>query len=533
MARVRSRWRFSGGIRRRLADGLTVVVSARGRRTLGGTAAGTVLVGVGAAAVVSGLVGAGMGDGFAGSGLMVATGAALALVGAVAVTLTRPPPTVGALELYGALVAALATGVVAVALVFMATSAPAHPVDALVEATAGVGTVSASLVADPARLDAGQLAFRALVQWLAGAGVIVIIVRVLPFLGAGGLEEAGGDAVSAAQRLWPTRWGSIRRLLRLYGGLTVVTTFAYRLAGMGGFDAVLHGLTTVSSGGWSTRADSIGAWGSPAVEWVALVAMFTVGVSLPLTFRALRNRRPGALLRSVEFRVYVIVVAVAWVALLVWSGETGHESIRRAGFAVVSTMSTTGFSAGGLARFGSQGVVLLTALAVVGGMAASITAGLKVSRGLAMVGLMGREVQAHLHPRAVRAVTVGSSPLDEPTIEQMTAEVTFAMLVAAAGYVGLALAGSGVLDAFTTTISSLSTVGVDWVATDPTSMLRLLSRPGRVVAAVLMFGGRGSLTPLMVVVASGLAGVSRTMRDLTGSVGTGGRRLRDHRGDRR
>jgi len=518
---------------RRTGEELAASVASRGRPTLAGTAAGAVLLAVGAAAVTAGFVGAAMGDGFAGSAVLAATGGGLLLLGLVTAGLTRPPVSVGALELYGALVAALLTGTAAVALVFMATSELVHPVDALVEAAAGVGTVSASLVADPGALADGQLVFRALVQWLAGAGVIVLIVRVLPFLGAGGLEEAGGDAVSAAQRLWPTRWGSIRRLVRLYSGLTLVTALAYRAAGMGGFDAAVHALTTVSSGGWSTRVGSIGAWGSPAVEWVSLVAMFTVGVSLPLMFRALRSRRPGALLQSVEFRVYVIVVVLAWMVLVLWAGDLGHESVRRAGFAVVSTMSTTGFVAGGLGDFGSQGVVLLTALAVVGGMAASMTAGLKISRGLAMVGLMDREVQGHLHPRVVRAVTVGSSPLDEPTIEQMTAEVTFAMLVAAGGYVGLALFGSGVLSAFTTAITSLSTVGIDWVAPDPTAMLRVLSRPGRAVAALLMLGGRGSLTPVMVVVASALATVSRSLSDLTGRIGSGRRRFRDHHGDRR
>ncbi len=483
--------------------------------------------------MVSAIVGTGMGEGVGASALMATVGAALVILGLGAVVLTRPPATVGTSELYGALVAALATGILAVAAVFVATSELTHPVDALVEATAGVGTVSASLVADPGSLGEGQLVFRALVQWMAGAGVIILIVRVLPFLGAGGLEEAGGDAVSAAQRLWPTRWGSIRRLMRLYVALTVAAALAYRLAGMGGFDATVHGLTTVSSGGWSTRAGSIGAWGSAAVEWVALVSMFFVGVSLPLMFRALRSHRPGALLQSVEFRVYVIVVALAWVALVLWRGDLSHESIRRAGFAVVSTMSTTGFVAGSLGDFGSEGVVLLAALAVVGGMAASMTAGLKISRGLAMVGLMGREVEIHLHPRTVRAVTVGLSPLDEPTIEQMTAEVTFAMLVAAGGYVGLALAGSGVLSAFTTAISSLSTVGIDWVAADPTAMLRVLSRPGRALAALLMLGGRGSLTPLMVVSASSLAAASRAVGDVTGRFAGGGRRIRDHHGDRR
>lgn len=416
--------------------------------------------------------------------------------------LFRMPRRLSTDQLYLTLVSAAAAMVVAGAVVHLATGTLDRLDHALVEATAGMSTTAASLVERPEDLTRGEQLFRGLMQWGGGGGAIVAVVRVLPRLGLGGLEAEGGVATRAASRLSPTVGGNLRRLGGVYVALTALIACAFALAGMPALDAVMHALTTASTGGWSTRTGSIGAFDSAAIEWLAAVAMFGAGLSFPFVFQILRTRRVDLLLKSVELKVYVAVTLVAWCLLVVWGGEWSETAIRRALFAVTSAISTTGLLAGPTTAFDEAGTALLVILVVTGGMAASMTGGIRIARALVLIAVMRREIIRQAHAASVRMIHIGQSNLGDAAVGRMAGEVVLNLFVVAAGLAALSTAGVDIRAAMGTAASMLATAGPAYGSADPSAALLELDALGTGYAAALMFLGHVSVLPVLAVVAA-------------------------------
>ena len=352
-------------------------------------------------------------------------------------------------------------------------------------------------------LGGGMLALRAAGQWLGGAAFIVVLVRVLPHLGVGGLDSDGGVATRSARRLAPRSAGTMGRLLLLYGAITVLIAAGYWLAGMRPLQSGLHALTTASTGGFSARAGSLGAFDSAAIEWVAIFGMAAGGVSLPLMFLAIRRRDPARFIRSYEFRLYVTLILLATVAVALWtSGDFGAAHIRRSLFAVVSVISTTGFEAASFADFAIGGQALLVVLMLVGGMSASMAGGFKVVRFLTLASYISRELRRAIYPTLAARLRVGRSTIAESTISRITGELLLAGLLIIPAAIVLGAGGLDIVDALTYAVSTLSNVGPAMShvgsAVGSTGHLASLDAPGRVTAGLLMLGGRVSVTAAAV-----------------------------------
>ena len=237
-------------------------------------------------------------DGGPDAAALLLSGVAIAFAGLlVAIWLSEFPSALPLKRLFAALVCGVLAALVAATAAHFVTGVAPTIDSSLAEGAATITGTNSSTV-NPEQLSLGMLLFRAFGQWLASAVLIVVLVRIAPHLGVGGLDADGG--VSAlSQALGPKSGSTMVRLMLLYVSLTVVLLVAYSLAGMPLVDSVVHCLTTVSSGGFSSRSGSIGAFNSGAIEWVAIAGMLIAGTSLPLIFRAFRrgdlHRLPGVL----------------------------------------------------------------------------------------------------------------------------------------------------------------------------------------------------------------------------------------------
>ncbi len=431
---------------------------------------------------------------------LLIAGGAVSAVGAAAMRLCRPERAMTVRQLFTALVAAALSAVAVTMVAHLATGAVGwHRLDvAFVEAVATVSGTNASAL-NPASLTVGLTAFRAIGQWVTAAGAIVVLVRVLPHLGTGGVDADGGVVTRSARRLAPSRAGTISRLLALYVGATVLCAVAYALARMSLSDAFIHALTTLSTGGFSPYADSIGHFDSATVEWVAIVGMFTGGVSLPLMFLAARRVDPLRLFRSSEFNFYAAVVTFCALCVVAWSNDpiTG-DGVRHALFATVSAASTTGFLTSDITAFPSGGQVLLVGLMLVGGMSASTSGGFKPVRLLALISYIARELRRALHPTMVAPVRLGRSTVSEPTVNRIAGELLLSGLLAVPIVVVLAASGLDILGAWSFVVSATSNVGPALGEAGPAAHLAEVGVAGRLVSGALMLAGRVSVTAALV-----------------------------------
>ena len=388
--------------------------------------------------------------------------------------------------------------------------------DAAYESITGVATSALTIFDDPSRLSEAMLVWRSGTQWLGGLAGLGAAVAVLPFLG-GSRELAGGpQRRKAASARFATRpLQAMKRLVSIYAIVTVAVALAFLAVGMGVRDAVAHSLSTVSTGGFSTHAESFGHFDSVAVELVAIVAMLGAGSSVAFAW-LLWRRAFGDTRRAFELQVYlfVLLVATTWIWWLRRSPDlSASRGVRESLFTVTSAMTTTGHRLDDWGQWHPGASALLLVLLVVGGTAGSVSGGLRWIRVVGMGQFVWRELQRQLHPRSVRTVKVGRTTISEASVDRMHAQMVYVLTLGAVASLVLALFGEGITQAITLTISAISTMGPGFDDVAGVHSAADLSRPERAVLMPVMLTGRMFLYPAFAVVGSGVSFlVSRVVR---------------------
>ena len=375
---------------------------------------------------------------------------------------------------------------------------------ALFESVSGFSTTGATVLEagdDPTRYAAsdGILFFRAISQWIGGMGVIALVIAVLPSVGSWGMGMMAAEAPGpTGERLTPRVRSTARRLWGVYLGFTVVVTIAYLLAGMDLYAAVTHSFTTVSTGGFSPYTGSIAHFDSEAIEWIVIVAMFVAGTSFTMLYKLLRGK-PGPMLRSVEFRTYCAVVALATV-LVFFTADTDardYEGFRDSLFTVLAVISTTGYATVdfvGNWTDAAQAVLLI--LMPLGAMAGSTAGGVKMIRILAVASFAHRSTLVQLHQRLVRPVRIGDAVLENNIANQVVGHLILSLAAFGGGSLLIVLTGADLVTAFSASATSFGNVGpgLGEIGSD------FLAVPvfGRLVAIVLMLLGRLEIYPILL-----------------------------------
>ncbi|MCT4622296.1 MAG: TrkH family potassium uptake protein, partial [Schleiferiaceae bacterium] len=162
--------------------------------------------------------------------------------------------------------------------------------NAFFETMSGYTTTGASILNDIEAVPKGILFWRSLTQWIGGMGIIVLTVALLPMIGVGGMQMFIAEAPGITpDKLKPRIKDTAIRLWVIYVGLTFIETVLLMFGGMSFFDALNHGLTTMATGGFSTKNASIQNE-SAYIQYVILAFMFLAGVNFSLTYFGLKGR---------------------------------------------------------------------------------------------------------------------------------------------------------------------------------------------------------------------------------------------------
>jgi trk system potassium uptake protein TrkH len=249
---------------------------------------------------------------------------------------------------------------------------------AVFESTSGWTTTGLSVV-DVTTAPRLVLFYRSVLQFAGGAGFAIIMLSAL--------AGPAGTALSAAEgrggQLVPNIKRSAKLVVSMYACYAVIGVVALRAVHMEWFDALNHSLTAVSTGGFSTRPQSIGYWNSPSVEAVIIVLML-LGATNFLTSYLLLKRRFELIRRNGELHLELALLLFS--LTLVFFGVTKdlypilHKALRVTIFQVVSAISTTGFSTVGYENWGGLGWMVLIVLMLIGGGTGSTAGGLKQYR---------------------------------------------------------------------------------------------------------------------------------------------------------
>ena len=386
-------------------------------------------------------------------------------------------------------------------------------IDAYFEGVSGL-TTTGSTVMTGAQIESMShaLAFwRSFTHWLGGFGIVMVFVVLFPTGGRslfrseipGVRREAGHQRVR----------DSALSLMRIYVGITTFEFVLLWIAGLSVFDAVLHSLATIPTGGFSNYGASVGAFDNVAVEVIITVFMFLCGINFALYDTLLRMgwktfwRRVWG---SSEVRWYaglaigcsLLIAGVLWL-----DGGTGGgippddrpgwndysspgKALRDASFVVVSMQTSTGFGTANYDLWPQFTRVLLMLLAVCGACAGSTGGGIKMVRMLVVGKAAVVGVQRFIRPRAIHQVRVDGQSLDEGTVASITSYFVLWVLVFMGGTLFVSSFDIKLVTAGTAVLATLNNIGPGLNAVGPFENFAEMPGAVKLVLSWFMILGR-------------------------------------------
>ena len=317
--------------------------------------------------------------------------------------------------------------------------------NAFFETMSGYTTTGASILTDVEIIPKGVLFWRSVTHWIGGMGIIVLAIAILPLLGIGGMQLFAAEAPGpGGDKLHPRITDTAKRLWMIYVGYTVAETILLKVAGMSFFDAVNHSLSTLSTGGFSTKNDSIAHWNhKPVIQYIIMIFMFLAGTNFVLSYFAFKAKF-RKIFRDEEFKLYgLLILGLTIIASLViyfqadpLTSTVNHpmvlgslESAFRHGFfQVLAIVTTTGFVTADFIAWTPFLTIFFFGLMFLGGSSGSTSGGVKVVRHLIMIKNGILEFKRTLHPNAVLPVRYNNKAIPQPIVFNILAFFILNML---------------------------------------------------------------------------------------------------------
>ncbi len=374
--------------------------------------------------------------------------------------------------------------------------------NAFFETISGYTTTGASILNDIEAVPNGILFWRSLTQWIGGMGIIVLALAILPFLGIGGMQLFVAEAPGITpDKLQPRIQETAKRLWFLYVGLTLAEAIALYFAGMGPFDAINHSLTTMATGGFSTKNDSL-QFAEPVIQYIVIFFMFLAGTSFTLTYFGLK-RNFKKVYKNEEFRVYflftVVITLIVTITLLVVKDQPIETSFRDALFQVVSLITTTGFVSADYTSWAPFLSVLFFILLFVGGSAGSTAGGVKVIRHIVLFKNSFLELKRQLHPSAIMPVRISGKAVEQSIVYNVLAFIMIYILVFLVGVTLLSSMNVDFDTAFGAVATSLGNVGPGIGDVGPVDNFSGMPTAGKWLLSALMLLGRLELFTVLML----------------------------------
>ncbi len=374
--------------------------------------------------------------------------------------------------------------------------------DAFFESMSGFTTTGASILTDIEAVSEGILFWRSLTHWIGGMGIIVFSVAILSLFGIGGIQLFLAEVPGPSkEKLHPRIKQTALRLWGIYVLLTLMQTLLLVAGNMTLYDAVTHSFSTISTGGFSTRNASMGAFSAYA-QYVTIVFMILSGTNFTLHYLLL-NRRWKQVIADEELRMYlgIIIISTLVIALfLVHNGYgTTEKSFRDALFQVTTIMTCTGFATADFMQWPVFCWFLLFLLMLVGGCAGSTAGGIKVIRHLLLLKGLRNEFRGLMHPSAYLPLQYNGHTVGENIHRNILAIFILYLLTFTIGSFLLTLSGLDHITAMGSVAQAMGNIGVGLAATGPASNFAEISVAAKWTLSCLMLIGRLEILTVFVL----------------------------------
>ena len=383
---------------------------------------------------------------------------------------------------------------------------PINFTDAYFEAASGLTTTGGTVLSGLEYLPRSINLWRHLLSWLGGMGIIVLAVAILPLLGVGGMQiyRAEMPGPMKDSKLTPRIGQTAKLLWAVYAGLTVACILCLRFAGMEWFDAVCHGFSALSLGGFSTYDASIGHFNSLPIELVLTVFQILAALNFATHYLAWTQRGVLAYFRDAEAKAVLGVLAASTLGISLFLLAKGSypdfpTALRHTLFNLVSIAVDSGLHTEDYSRWPRFAPMWMMFLSCIVASSGSTGGGIKMIRTLVLSKQAHRELNMLVHPNMVRPLKVGGSVIANRVVFAVLAFVfLYFMSIVTLIFVQLA-SGLDFMTSLSAIIACINNAGPGLGLVGPGSNYGVLSDFQTWVCSIAMLLGRLEVFTILVL----------------------------------
>lgn len=389
---------------------------------------------------------------------------------------------------------------------FMLCQKPMTFTDGFFESMSGFTTTGVSIAEDVNSLSHSVLLWRALMQWIGGMGIILFTLAVIPMLNSsGGMQMFNAEVTGIThEKLRPRVSSTAKRLWLIYSLLTITLMGLYCIGPMDTFESVCHAFSTMSTGGFSTRHESIISWNSLYIKIVTTIFMFVGSVNFALIYKtSVGDFR--ALWRNQALKAFVRIMIVAFVIfdIALWFNPEIPRTIEAFTidplFMIVSSMSSTAYIAEGFCDWGYLILGITFVLMFFGGCAGSTSGGAKIDRALFLWKNASNELQRCIRPNHILSVQWDGKAVNPDLVNKVLVFISLYVGVIVFGTVMLTIVDIPLTDGFFSALACVSNSGCDLGMSGYGESYAAIPAFGKWVLSFLMVTGRLEIFTVLVL----------------------------------
>jgi trk system potassium uptake protein TrkH len=315
--------------------------------------------------------------------------------------------------------------------------------------------------------------------------------------------------------LHPRITDTAKRLWLIYFGYTAAETVLLKVAGMSFFDAINHAMSTLSTGGFSTKNASVAHWNNqPMIQYLIIIFMFLAGTNFVLSYFAFKGK-VQKIIKDEEFKLYFkfIVVFTIIASIIIYFrtnfdassivhpsvyGEV-ESSIRHGLFQVISIITTTGFVSADYTLWTPFLLVFFFGLMFLGGSSGSTSGGVKVVRHLILIKNGFLEFKRTLHPNAILPVRYNKKSITDKIVFNVLAFFILYMISFIVGALIFSMMEIDFVSSIGLAASSLGNVGPALGEYGPANNYSSLPSMAKWWSSFLMLIGRLELFTVLIL----------------------------------
>ncbi|WP_458790985.1 TrkH family potassium uptake protein [Yoonia sp. MH D7] len=374
--------------------------------------------------------------------------------------------------------------------------------DAYFEAMSGLTTTGATVFTGLEALPAGMLLWRGTLQWLGGIGIIVVAMVFLPELRVGGMQIFRTEGFETSGKILPRAGAIAGHIFVIYLGLTVTCAMIYAALEMSFFDAMVHAMTTVSTGGMANSDASFADYGA-AVHYTA--AIFMILAALPFVrYVQLLAGTAKPLLADTQIHAFFAIVGTCVLLIAAWlwgrEGAVTEVGLRESLFNVTSIISGTGYSSADYMTWGTFPVVMFFFLGLIGGCAGSTACSVKVFRYQLLLASIKSQIRKIHSPHGIFTPRYQGRPISDDVLSSVMAFFVAFLLTLGVTATLLSMTGLDFITSVSGAATAIANIGPGLGSEiGPAGNFAGLNDPAKWILAAAMFIGRLEMMAVLVI----------------------------------